>query len=127
MPPSTRTGTPAHTSETPSANPQRPADPHEYAPDGGHGPESAKDDSQTAKQDDGSGLYVVVAQDGAMVELHSEASAEARVSQLTWGSRQHRKEAEEADTDIPEGGGSHELNRKDIKVYKLTTTEVTDF
>lgn len=75
------------------------------------------------------GLFVIVAQPregGQIVELHSEETAAARLSMLTYASKQHRKEAEEADEPLPDGGGSHEINRRDIHVYRLSTTEVTD-
>lgn len=118
MPPSPS----ARAAETPSANPQRPDDP-------------AKQDSADAKSESSGGakrpdLFVIVAQprEGAqLVELHAQDTAQARVSLLTHNSRQHRKEAEEADEAPPEGGGSHEINRSDIHVYKLNATEVTDF
>lgn len=124
MPPSSTTHVKP---ETPSANPDRPdAD----KPD-------AKDDSANVKANeppapDPSGLYVVVAtpREGAqLVELHTHETAEARVSLLTYASKQHRKELadQEEPVELPEGGGSHEINRKNIKVYKLGTTEVTDF
>lgn len=92
----------------------------------------AKADSGKVKADDqkAPGLFVVVAQprEGAqLVELHSEETAAARVSALTYGSKQHKKEAEEADETIQDGGGTHEINRRDVHVYRLNTTEVTDF
>lgn len=96
-------------------------------------PDEAKADSGKVKADDPSGLYVVVytlpGGGGAQVELHSEETAAARVSLLTYASKQHRKELADADepSELPEGGGVFELNRRDIKVYKLGTTEVTDF
>lgn len=106
-------------SETPSANPQHPD-------------ENAKQDSAQVKAADPEGLYVVVAtpREGTqLVELHTHETAESRVSLLTYASKQHRKElADDGDgTELPEGGGVYELNRRDIKVYKLNTSEVTDF
>jgi hypothetical protein len=124
MPPAASAPTNTGPTQTPSANPQR--------PDDGHAPD-AKADSRTAKSepaDKGPGLFVVVAQPregGQIVELHSDESAEARVSMLTYGSKQHRKEAEDAEEQLPDGGGSHEINRRDIHVFKLNATEVSDF
>jgi hypothetical protein len=88
-----------------------------------------KADSADAKRPT-PGLYVVVyeqAGGGQSVELLSEDQAAARVGALTYGSKQHRKELEADDQELPEGGGSHEINRKDIHVYRLSTSEVTDF
>lgn len=93
---------------------------------------TAKDDSAEVKSEKTPGLYVIIHQprEGAqLVELHTDETAEARVSALTFASKQHRREMDDAETPIPDdaGGGSHEINRRDIKVYKLGTTEVTDF
>jgi hypothetical protein len=86
---------------------------------------TAKDDSATAKSEPKRGLFVVVTPAG--VQLHTEETAEAAVSTLTYGSKQHRKEAEANGDELPEGGGSHEINRDDIHVYRLSATEVHDF
>jgi len=113
----------------PSANPEHP-DPH--APDGGNHPDDAKADSAAAKSDP-SGVYVLAFTPNGggaqVVELHTEETAASRVSLLTYASKQHRRELADADepSELPEGGGSHEINRKDIKVYKLSSSEVTDF
>lgn len=131
MPPGSTRHQPTPPEATPSENPAHaPVDPH--APDGGNRPDdAAKTDSKTAKAEDKSpGLYVIVAPTragGQSVELHSEESAESQVSMLTFGSKQHRQEAEKAGDEVPDGGGSHEINRRDIRVYKLNATEVTDF
>lgn len=76
------------------------------------------------------GLFVIVFNNpngGQVAELCSEEQAAARVSDLTYGSKQHRKEAEDNDEPLPDGGGSYELNRRDIHVYRLGATEVTNF
>jgi hypothetical protein len=85
-------------------------------------------DSAEAKRS-APGVYVVVYEHNGTesVELLSDNQAAARVGALTYGSKQHRQELEKDDQDLPEGGGSHEINRRDIKVYRLSTTEVTDF
>jgi hypothetical protein len=86
-------------------------------------------DSKTAETKPG--LFVIVFNSpygGAqLVELHGEETAASRVSALTYGSKQHRKEAEEAEETLPDGGGNTEINRRDIHVYRLGATEVTDF
>lgn len=91
-----------------------------------------KADSAAVKDDaPDNGLYVVVFPingGGQGVELHTSETAAARVSLLTYGSKQHRKEVADRDEpDLPEGGGAHEINRADITVFKLGTSVVTDF
>lgn len=100
----------------------------EHAPDGAVAPD-AKTDSHTAKKDTAPGLFVLsyVHNGVPAVELLAEDQAAARVSALTYGSKQHRKEREDNELDPIEGGGTHEINRKDIHVYRLNTSEVTDF
>lgn len=95
---------------------------------------AAKADSAEAKKDTGLSLYVVVFETesaGQVVELHTSETAEARVSALAWGSKQHLKEFRDAlddrDATLPEGGGTHEIDRKDIHVFKLSATEITEF
>jgi hypothetical protein len=119
-----------HKPQTPSANPERPdAD----APDLRDEPDdSANVKASEPPAPDPSGLYVVVAtpREGAqLVELHTDETAASRVSLLTYGSKQHRKELADSQDggELPDGGGTHEINRRDIKVYRLSTTEVTDF
>lgn len=110
--------------KTPSANPRRPDE--DQAPD-------AAGKVKAADQPEAPGLFVVAFSDphsGAQIaELHTDETAGARVAGLTYGSKQHRKEidADDEAADLPDGGGSHEINRKDVRVYKLNTTEVTDF
>ncbi len=94
----------------------------------------AKADSAAAKSepaDKAPGLYAIVFTNpyggGTVCELHPEETASSRVSERTWGSKQHRKEAADNDEELPDGGGAHELNRKDIHVYRLGATPVTDF
>jgi hypothetical protein len=151
MPPAT-TQTKTAPKTPPSANPEHPTDEptdggtqpglcnycgHDHDPQtsphpAGH-PADVKSDPATVKADDSPGLYVVAFADphtGAQIaELHTDETAEARVTGLTYGSKQHRKAVDDDDeaADLPEGGGSHEINRKDVRVYKLNTTEVTDF
>ncbi len=93
----------------------------------------AKADSAAAKSELGTkspGLFLIVAQPregGQIIEIHTDETAESRVSELTYGSKQHRKEADEADELVQDGGGSYEINRRDVRVWRLGATEVTDF
>jgi hypothetical protein len=120
-----RTGGGTATQRTPSANPQTTEPPADDQDQG------AKADSNMAKSDHNKApdLFVIAYDHGGAshVELLSEGQAEARVSALTWGSKQHRKDREENDLDAIEGGGTHEINRDDMHVYRLNATEVTDF
>ena len=114
------------TARTPSANPQ-----HSKSDEA----DNAKQDSATVKAADETagpdrGLYVIVAQQregDPIVEFHGGQTAAARVAQLTYGSKQHRAQVADEGSEVPEGGGSHEINRDDIQVHRLNTTEVTDF
>lgn len=104
------------TTKPPSANPQtKPA---------------ASSDSSDESSATPVGFYIIMAQQregNALVELHTHETAEARVAHLTHGSKQHRAQLEEAGEALPEGGGAHEINRDDIIVHRLNTSEVTDF
>jgi hypothetical protein len=108
--------------QTPSANPNTT---ESHDPDGQDG---AKADSKAAKTDSAPGLFVLAYEHNGVpaVELLGEDQAEARVSALTWGSKQHRAQREEDGLDPIEGGGTHQINRDDIHVYRLNASEVTD-
>lgn len=113
--------------QTPSANPKKPDD--SPADDTDAKSVDAKADSAAAKADTAPGLFVVAYEHNGVshVELLAEDQAESRVSALTLGSKQQRKEREEENLDAIEGGGTHEINRNDIHVYRLNASEVTDF
>lgn len=103
----------------------KPTEPNEKAAP----PENATDSDQDPGHVD---LYAVVfdGPDGSrQLEWHTDHTAEARVRTLTYGSKQSRKEAEAEGAEIPEGGGTHEINRDDIHVFKLNAavSKVTDF
>lgn len=112
MPPATRTHSGPNT-------------PTPHAPDGDNHPDDAKAPADD-KLPGGPGLYVLAY--GGLVELHTHETAEARYQALTYGSKQHRKavDADDDAPDLPEGGGSHEINGDDITVYKLGA-QVTSF
>lgn len=106
---------------TRAAKPQQPAETKADSADG--------DNTTASDRHEQPGLFVVSYTHGGTdhVELLGESQAEARVAALTYGSKQHVKQVEEDGGDPIEGGGTHQINRDDIHVYRLTTSEVTDF
>jgi hypothetical protein len=96
---------------------------------GGHGG-NATPAEPTDTYDASKDVFLVIARhrDGRQTtEIHTGETVQSYVGSLTYGSKQHRAQCERDEIELPEGGGSHEINRRDIRVLKLDTTEVTKF
>lgn len=104
---------------------------NEETPDSNNPPADNATPASTPSDDaSDTDVFLIIAKhrDGRVThEFHTSETAQSYVSSLTYNSRQHRQECERDDIELPEGGGQHEINRRDIRVLKLNTTEITKF